>query len=288
MNPWRLHLGLLACLLCLQAASAGDTLTDDLGNSVAVGLPAQRIVSLAPHITELLYAAGAGERIVATVEYSDYPPEARNLPRIGDAARIDLERLLLLEPDLVIAWGSGTPARELDGVRRLGVPLYLSEPRRLEAIGAQLRQFGRLAGTEAIAAQAAAEYARRLAALRTRYAAAPRRPVFYQLAQQPLLTVNAAHIINDVLGLCGGVNPFAGLRELTPRVDIEAVLAARPAVVIHALYPGEDADGAKRFWTRHGLDPGVRFIAVPGDHIHRPTSRILDGAERICAGLAGE
>lgn len=281
----RLWIGLLACLLSLQSALAGDDLVDDLGNPVDLQGPARRIVSLAPHITELLYAAGAGERLVAAVEHSDYPPQARQLPRIGDAARIDLERLALLEPDLVVAWGSGTPARELAGVRRLGVPLYLSEPRRLDAIGEQLRQFGRLAGTQAIAAQAAAEYERRLAALRMRYAAMPRRPVFYQLALQPLLTVNAAHIINEVLSLCGGVNPFAGLRELTPRVDIEAVLAARPAAVIHALYAGEDAGGTERFWSRHGLDPATRFIAVPGDHIHRPTPRILAGAERICAGL---
>jgi iron complex transport system substrate-binding protein len=288
VNPWRLHLGLLACLLYLQAASAGDTLTDDLGNSVAVRLPAQRIVSLAPHITELLYAAGAGGRIVAAVEYSDYPPAARNLPRIGDAARIDRERLLLLEPDLVIAWGSGTPARELDGVRRLGMPLYLSEPRRLEDIGEQLRMFGHLAGTKAVAAQAAAEYERRLDTLRKRYADTPRRPVFYQLARQPLLTVNAAHIIHDVVNLCGGVNPFADLPELTPRVDIEAVLAARPTAVIFALYPGEDAAETARFWRHYGLDARTRFIAVPGDYIHRATPRILEGAERICAGLAGE
>lgn len=284
-----LRVAVSACLLSLSAAPVGaETLSDDLGASVEVRLPVRRIVSLTPHITELLYAAGAGARLVAAVEYSDYPPEARALPRIGDAARIDLERLLLLEPDLVIAWGSGTPARELAGVRRLGIPLYLSEPRRLEAIGAQLRQFGRLAGTEAIAAQAAAEYERRLAALRARYAGTRRRPVFYQLALQPLLTVNAAHIIDDVLNLCGGVNPFADLRELTPHVAIEAVLAARPAAVIHALYAGEDAGGTERFWSRHGLGPGTRFIAVPGDHIHRPTPRILDGAERICAGLAGE
>lgn len=286
MKLRRPRLGLLACLLFAQAAASGDRLLDDLGNSVDLEIPARRIVSLAPHITELLYASGAGGRLVAAVEYSDYPTEARNLPRIGDSARIDLERLLLLDPDLVIAWGSGTPARELDGVRRLGIPLYLSEPQRLDSIGEQLQVFGRLAGTEAIAAKAAADYERRLDALRKRYADTPRRPVFYQLALQPLLTVNAAHIIHDAVSLCGGVNPFADLAELTPRVDVEAVLAARPAAVILALYPGEDAVETERFWRRYGLDARVRFIAVPGDYIHRATPRILDGVERICAGLA--
>lgn len=276
---------LLAWLVCVPAAQAG-TVIDDLGNPVDIELPAQRIVSLAPHITELLYAAGAGDHIVAAVAYSDYPPAARRLPRIGDAARIDLERLVLLGPDLVIAWGSGTPARELAGVRRLGIPLYLSEPRRLAAIGEQLRAFGRLAGTGAVAAEAAADYQRRLDKLRGRYAATPRRPVFYQLARQPLLTVNGAHIIDDAVTLCGGVNPFAALPELTPRVDIEAVLAARPAAVILALYPGEDIAETARFWQAYGLDADTRFIAVPGDLIHRATPRILDGVERICAGLA--
>lgn len=276
---------LLAWLACVPAAPAAEVI-DDLGNRVDVAPPAQRIVSLAPHITELLYAAGAGARIVAAVAYSDHPPAARELPRIGDAARIDLERLVLFEPDLVIAWGSGTPVRELAGVRRLGIPLYLSEPRRLDGIGEQLRVFGRLAGTEAIAAEAAADYERRLAAVRERYAGTPRRPVFYQLALQPLLTVNAEHVIHDAVTLCGGVNPFAALAELTPRVDVEAVLAARPAALIHAAYPGEDTGATARFWQRYGLARETRFIAVPGDHIHRATPRILEGVERICAGLA--
>ena len=248
-------------------------------------LPARRIVSLAPHITELLYAAGAGDRIVATVEYSDYPEAARRLPRIGDAARIDLERLAMLQPDLVIAWGTGTPARELDGVRRLGYPLYLSEPRRLDAIGRQLRIFGRLAGTEAIAGSAAADYEHRLAELRADYADRPRQRVFYQLALQPLLTVNRAHIINDLLDLCGGDNVFGGLTELTPHLDVEAVIGAAPQSVVLALYPGESAAATELFWRRVGL-AATRYVAIPGDIIHRPTPRILEGLVRVCEGLA--
>ncbi|MFN2308395.1 MAG: cobalamin-binding protein [Gammaproteobacteria bacterium] len=279
--------GWLALLLGAATATAAP-LNDDLGHPVEIDLPARRLVSLAPHVTELLYAAGVGDRLVAAVDYSDYPPAARQLPRLGDATRIDLERLLWFMPDLVIAWGSGTPARELAGVRRLGLPLYLSEPHRLEDIGEQLRVFGRLAGTQAVAAQAAWDYERRLAELRRRYAATPPRPVFYQLALRPLLTVNATHTIHAVVSLCGGVNPFAELPELTPRVTIEAVLAARPAAVIHALYPGEDAAETERFWRRHGLAETTRFIAVPGDYIHRATPRILEGVERICEGLAAE
>lgn len=275
-------------LLAWSASAAGVRIADDAGNVLDPAGPANRIVSLAPHITELLFAAGAGGRLVAAVEYSDYPAAARALPRIGDATRIDLERLALLRPDLVIAWASGTPVRMLDGVRRLGLPLFLSEPRRLDAIGEQLRVFGRLAGTPAVAERAARDYERRLAGLRMRYASLPRRPVFYQLALQPLLTVNGAHVIGDVLTLCGGDNVFADLPVLTPRVDVESVIAARPAAVVFALYPGEDPAATESFWRRYGLPAATRFVPVPGDIIHRPTPRILDGAAQVCAALAAD
>lgn len=276
---------LLAVWLVAAPLSAEQVVTDDLGNVIHLAAPPQRIVGLTPHITELLYAVGAGERLVAVVDYSDYPVAAQSLPRIGNAERIDHERLLQLQPDLIIAWGSGTPARELDALRHLGIPMYLSEPRRLNAIGAQLRVFGAIVGTPAQAERAAREYEHRLAQLRARYATSPQRTVFYQLAQQPLLTVNREHLINDVLSLCGGVNPFADVPALTPRVDIEAVLAARPEAVVFALYPGESVAAVQAFWQGHGLPTTTRYIGVPGDYIHRATPRVLEGVERICAGL---
>ena len=282
-----LRAAVLAAAGCLAPApAAAAEYLDDLGRKVILDTPAQRIVSLAPHITELLYAAGAGERIVAAVEYSDYPDAARRLARLGDASRIDLERLVMLQPDLVIAWGSGTPARELEGVQRLGYPLYLSEPRRLDALAEQLRAFGRLAGTEPAANAAAAGYERRLAALRARYADPPRQRLFYQLAWQPLLTINRAHIINDLVDLCGGENVFAEASQLTPHVSIEAVVGAAPAVIVFALYPGESAAVTEAFWRRFGLAATTRYLAVPGDLIHRPTPRILDGMVRVCEGVA--
>jgi iron complex transport system substrate-binding protein len=264
---------------------AAQVITDDQGNQVQLAAPPQRIVSLAPHITELLYAAGAGERLVAVGEYSDFPEAATRLPRIGNAERIDHERLLQLQPDLIIAWGSGTPAREIVALRRLGISLYLSEPRRLNAIGAQLRAFGEIAGTAVQAEIAAQDYERRLAALRARYAENPARRVFYQLAQQPLLTVNREHLIDDSISLCGGVNLFAAVAVLTPRVDLEAVLAARPEALVFALYPGESAAAVQAFWSGHGLPASTRYIGIPGDYIHRATPRVLEGVERICAGL---
>ena len=289
--PCRVGLQLRAAVLaaagCLVSPpGAAVEYLDDLGRKVILDIPAQRIVSLAPHITELLYAVGAGERVIAAVEYSDYPDAARRLPHVGDSSRIDLERLVMLQPDLVIAWGSGTPARELEGVQRLGYPLYLSEPRRLDALAEQLRAFGRLAGTEPAANAAAADYERRLAALRARYADPPRQRVFYQLALQPLLTINRAHIISDLVDLCGGENVFAEASQLTPHVSIEAVVGAAPAVIVFALYPGESTAATEAFWRRFGLAGTTRYLAVPGDLIHRPTLRILDGVAQVCEGLA--
>jgi iron complex transport system substrate-binding protein len=277
-------LALAAWFVCTPLF-AEQVITDDLGNIIHLSAPPQRIVSLTPHITELLYDVGAGERLVAAVDYSDYPEAAKTLPRIGNAERIDHERLLQVQPDLIIAWGSGTPARELDSLRHLGIPLYLSEPRRLDAIGAQLREFGEIAGASAQAEKAAQKYEHRLAELRTRYANNPRRTAFYQLAQQPLLTVNRDHLINDVLTLCGGVNPFADLSALTPRVDIEAVLAARPEAVVFALYTGESVAAVEKFWRGYGLPATTRYIGIPGDYIHRATPRVLEGVARICSGL---
>lgn len=278
---------LVVALLFALTARAEIHVTDDAGITLTLPAPAQRIVSLSPHITELLYAAGAGDQLIAAVAYSDYPEAAVKLPRIGDATRIDLERLLTLQPDLIIAWGSGTPARELEAVRRLGLPLYLSEPRRLNNIGDQLRQFGRLAGTEQLAETAAVDYQRQLALLRARFADRTPVPVFYQLSQQPLLSVNGQHIISDVLTLCGGENLFAALPALTPHLGIESVLAAQPAAVIFALYPGESTEDVEVFWRRYGLADTTRYIGIPGDYIHRPTPRILEGVERICDGLSG-
>lgn len=279
---------LVVALLFAVPARAEIHVTDDAGTTLTLTEPAQRIVSLSPHITELLYAAGAGDRLIAAVAYSDFPAAARKLPRIGDATRIDLERLVILQPDLVIAWGSGTPARELEGVRRLSLPLYLSEPRRLDNIGDQLRRFGQLAGTAARAEVAALAYEQQLATLRVRYVGRATVPVFYQLTQQPLLTINREHIITDVLTLCGAANLFSDLPALTPHPSIEAVLVAQPAAVVFALYPGESATAVETFWRHYGLAATTRYIGIPGDYIHRATPRILEGVERICNGLAAK
>jgi len=279
----------LVLFFCLAAvgARAAIRVTDDRGSSVELESPAKRIVGLAPNITELLFAAGAGERVVGASEFSDYPPAARAIPRIGSSSHLDLERIVQLEPDLVVVWGNGTPAVQLEALRRLGIPLFYSEPHRLEDLPRTMLRLGTLAGSEPHAREAAAAFSARLSDLRSRYA--DRAPVrlFWQVWAQPLLTINGRHIINDVIRLCGGVNIFADLPVLVPSVSIEAVIAADPEAIVTTDAAADGGDGFDRWrklrWlsaTKHG-----NFIVLDADTIDRASPRVIDGAAALCERL---
>ena len=278
------------CLLLLLAACGrafAVTVLDDSGREVHLDAPAQRIISLAPHITELLYAAGAGNRIVGTVRYSDYPAAARGIPRLGDTYDLDMERLVSLAPDLIIVWRSGTRQALIDAVRQLGVPVYLSEPSSLAGIAADIRRFGALAGTRAAADRAGDRFLQHLAALHRRYAGRSPVRVFYQFWQKPIYTVSGAHFVSRVISLCGGVNVFADLPALTPRVGREAVLAADPAVII-ASGAGSTTPpwlDAWRKWPQIRAVRNDQLYAIPPDLLLRPTPRLLDGADRMCRDI---
>lgn len=245
---------------------------------------APRIVSLAPHITELLFAAGAGERLVGVSAYSDYPPAARELPRIGDAFRLDYERVLALHPDVAVAWASGTPQPVIDRLRAFGVPVTVLGIRTLEDIPAAIERLGRLAGTGEAADAAASRFREQLAAIRADYAGRPPVSVFIELDQQPLFTVTGRHMISEVVSICGGRNVFASLPGLAPPVDLEAVVAADPEAI---LYTGPDLDPA-RFWRGRNEIRAVRdgnVLKVPGDLVSRATPRVLLGIKRVCEAL---
>lgn len=279
---------LLVVLLALgKAAAAEIRLIDDAGRSLSLEQPARRIISLTPHLTELLFAAGAGAQVVGTVEYSNYPPAAQRIARIGDSAQLDLERILALKPDLVVVWQSGNAQRQLDKLLRLGIPVYYNEPRRLPDIARSIEQLGRLAGTEAVALPAAHAFVARAAELRRRYAGRAPVSLFYQIWDHPLLTVNGEHLISDVIGMCGGRNPFAGLGPLTPEISIEAVLAADPEAIA-GMGTGADQAGSLQAWKRwprlQAVERGNLFV-IDSDLISRNTPRILDGARELCEHL---
>jgi len=276
----------LLCL-CAHAQAAPVTLSDDAGNSITLPATAQRIVSLAPHVTELLFAAGAGEKIVGTVEYSDYPAQAKAIPRVGDNQRLDLERILALRPDLIVVWLHGSAQRQLDQLRRLGVPMFYSEPKKLADIGPAIETLGRLAGTELPATQAARRYDARLARLaRENSSKAPLR-VFFQIWDQPVMTINNSHLMSDAMHTCGGRNVFGALPALVPTIDIEAVLAANPQVIVAS---GADAarppwlDDWKR-WRQLDAVRQNNLYFIPPELITRLAPRVLDGVEMLCKEL---
>lgn len=272
----------LGCLaLPLQAAV---TVQDDTGRTVSLPQPAQRIVSLAPHVTEQLFAIGAGERIIGAVEYSDYPEQARAIPRVGGYSRLDLERILALKPDLVVAWQSGNDARAIERLQALGLVVYLSEPRSMPAIADGMAKLGVLAGRTEKARQQAEAFRRRLEALRKQYRDRKERTVFYQIWNQPLMTVSERHLINDVITLCRGRNIFAELEALTPTVSLEAVLAADPEVIIASGMGKERPEWLDdwREWPQLRAVKTGRLYVIDPNIIQRATPRLLLGAEQMC------
>jgi iron complex transport system substrate-binding protein len=283
-----LHCVLVAALALGSAAVAAEIrLADDSGRSVTLKQPAQRIISLAPHMTELLFAAGAGEHVVGTVEYSNYPAAAQRIPRIGDSAQLDLERIVALKPDLIVVWQNGNAQRQLDKLLRLGIPVFYNASRRLSDIARAIEQIGRLAGTETMALPAARAFLAREAELRQRYARRALVTVFYQIWDKPLMTVNGDHLISGVIRLCGGRNVFADLKPLTPVISTEAVLAADPEAIGGVTAEAGQAgnlDGWKK-WPRLKAVARDNLFVIPADLITRNTLRILDGAQQLCEQL---
>lgn len=277
----------LAGLLSCVAAHAELRFTDDRGATLRLAHPAQRIVSLAPHVTELLFAAGAGERVVGAVAYSDHPQAAARLPRVGDAHGLDLERILGLKPDLLIAWDAGNSARQLQLLLSLGVPVYHHDAQRIGQVAQALETFGRLAGTEATARAAAQAFRKRLSALHERFAQRPPVSVFYQVWPAPLLTVNGRDAISDLITHCGGRNVFAAMPMRVPQPSREAVLEANPEVMIAA--GAADAwrteFGAWLAWPQLQAVAHGNLVMVPPEHITRPTPRLLDGMQAVCESL---
>jgi len=277
----------------LAAPSALRTVTDDEGKAVTVKAPPLRIVSLSPGGTEMLFAAGAGGQVVATVEYSDVPAAARSVPRIGDALAIDMERLVLVHPDVVVAWPAGGNPAQREKIARLGIPLYQQQTSRLAELAPSVRRLGALAGTEATAGEAARAIEARLAALEREYAAgawgAGRHPtVLLQVWNRPIYTVGGRHLMSDALALCGARNVFADLPEPGPVVDIEAVIARDPDIIIAAGPPGESAAWLpdwRRFPTLAAVRQG-RLLAFEDQALSRLGPSFLDATEALCRAIA--
>lgn len=255
---------------------------DDAGNRLTLAAPARRIVSLAPHATELLYAAGAGEQVVGVSEFSDHPPQARQLPGVGSAAALDLERIVALKPDLVVAWSSGNSAAQIARLKNLGIPVFESEPRDFATIAGNIERLAQLAGTESAGRAAAAKFRARLDSLAERHAQSAPVRVFYQIWDKPLMTLNDMHMASAVLRLCGGRNVFGGLKQLAPTVGVEDVVRIDPEAIIGGTSKDNNALSSwRRFPKMTAVARGNLFVADP-DLLTRPGPRIIDGAGQIC------
>lgn len=282
------HLTLaLLPLAAAPALAAERCAMDDRGREVCLDAPASRIAALSPGATELVFAAGAGESVVAVVAHSDHPPEAAEVPSVGNHTRVDLEALLVLEPDLVIGWITGNPVEQLERLERLGLPVFQIEPRRIEEIAGAIERLAHLAGSEAEGEAEAARFRQGMAELARRHAESAPVSVFYQVWDSPLMTINDEHWISEVVRLCGGVNVFAELDRLAPRIAEEAVLAADPEVIL-AGGMGEEKRDWLDHWTRYpeliAVDRDNLFF-VPPSLIQRPTPRLLEGSRLMCDAL---
>ena len=283
----RLLVAVLFAVLAVAPVHASDaTITDDRGVKLDIELPARRIVSLAPHLTEMLFSIGAGKYVVGTSEYSDWPPAAMEVPRIGNAFRFDLERIVALRPDIVLAWDSGTPKGVIENIERLGIPVAVIASPHLEAIANNLRWLGKVSGREVAAKGIAETFIDGLDDIRERHADRQELDVFYQISAQPLFTVNGEHSISSVISICGGRNIFSDLDGIAPTVSREAVVAHDPDVILggaEAVHSGSQGDWKK--WPGMNAVRHDNVITIDAVLLARPTTRMLQGARELCKAL---
>jgi iron complex transport system substrate-binding protein len=270
-------------LTTAQVSFAGITLPQANGETLSLPAPAERIITLAPNLAELVFAAGAGERLKAVVEYSDFPDQVKQIPRIGDAFRIDLERIIELVPDLVIAWKSGNPQTALQKLEQLGIKVWQVEITRPEEIADAVENISRAAGTQAIGQAAARQLRSKLADLRQQNADKFPVEYFYQIAPRPLYTINGRHIISRSLEVCGGSNIFAELPTLAPQISRESVILANPRAMIAPEIAGDPpALAVWQDWPRLQAVQNRTMLYLPADEISQATPRLLDSIDLAC------
>jgi len=261
------------------------SVTDDRGRSIRLDHFARRIVSLSPHITELLFAAGAGDRLVGVSRYSDFPEAAKLVPNVGDSSSLDLERIIALKPDLVIAWRSGTTASDIKKLEKLGLTVFAAEATRLEDVTRLLRMTGKLAGTSAQAEPAARAYEAELQQIKRTYSGRQPIRVFQLVWHQPLMTVNGNHIISDIIKICGGINVFASASSLTPMISAENLLEADPQAIISSVSLEFAETGMRQRLSDVSAVKSDHLFFVHPDLMHRQTPRMLQAARTVCTQL---
>lgn len=268
--------------------AASLVVLDDTGARVTLPGPPSRIISLAPGATEMLFAAGAGDRVIATVQHSDEPAAAKRIPRIGDVTAIDMERLVALAPDVVVAWpGGGNPA-QIEKIAQLGIPVYRQQVDRLADLPASVRRLGALAPDSAVAEHEARILEEELQHLAHEYQGGKHPTVLLEVWNHPIYTVGGTQLMSDALTLCGARNVFGDLKQLSAVVDTEAVIGRNPDIIVAAAPPSEGA-GWLAEWKRYGGLRAVRdgrLIAFEDQGLSRLGPSVLTATAGLCKALA--
>jgi iron complex transport system substrate-binding protein len=279
---------LVTASLPASSATGSVTVVDDTGRKITLPHTPQRIVSIAPGATEMLFAAGAGSRVIATVEFSDEPAEAKKVPRVGDSNAVDMERVVALRPDVVVVWEGGSNVAQVNRLEHLKVPLYRHKVEKLHDIPMSLRRLGMLADTRAVAETAARDVESRLAALEKRYGQSAQKPtVLLEVWNRPIYTVGGAQMMSDSLRLCGARNVFADLKEPGPSVDTEAVIGRDPQIIVAVAPPGVSQEWLaewKRFATLRAVRDG-RLVPFEDQRLSRLGPSAVGGTEALCEAI---
>ena len=276
---------LLLCLFFVSHSShAAISVVDDSGVTIRLSSPAQRIISLAPHTTELLFAAGAGKSIVAVTAWSDYPPQAKNIPSVGSATELDVERIIKLQPDLVVAWKNGNKPRQIAHLRKFGIQVFESDPKTLDEIANSIKKLSMLAGTEKIGEQQALAFQQKIQVLKNKYQHAAEVRYFYQIWQKPLMTLNGEHLISQALKICGGKNIFSELVPTAPTVNSESVIQNNPEVI----FMSSEEKNANSLWQSFPNMMAVsrnNLFTFNGSIMNRAGPRMAEATEQLCEKL---
>lgn len=290
-RPLRLLYLITATLIAvvLPTAYAQVQVIDDGQRTVNLTQPAKRIISLAPHVTELVFAAGAGHLLIGVSEYSDYPESAKKITSVGNIFALDLERLLALKPDLVIIWGTGNAKQLTKKLRENKVTVFENEPHNFEDIATSIERIAKLSGTELVGNANAKQFRERLQKLTGTYQLKDKEKpisVFHQMIQTPLMTVNKEHFVSKMITLCGGHNVFAELKDISSTITVEALLAANPELIFSS---GKDSTKLIKDWGNFPNLQAVRkhnLYSIQGDWLHRAGPRVLDATEQLCKNIA--
>lgn len=280
-------LTLLGVFLSINVCASSISIIDDEGIEHTFDQPLQRIVSLMPHATELLFEVGAGDHVVGAVQYSDYPEAAKRIPRVGGYSALNIEAIVALKPDLLIAWPEGNRNRELDRLKALGLPILVSDPREFKDIANALFIYGKITDNNEQAAKAIETFNKKLTYLRNTYSEQEKVSVFYQVWNAPLMTQNGNTFISRAIEVCGGINIFSDLPMTNPQVSIESILIQDPQVIVASgmgQARPEWLDDWRQYKTLQAVEANQLYHIAP-ELFQRPTVRFLLGTEQLCEAM---